>query len=61
MVTDKLLEMSVNDFVKETLLYPLYTASEIAFPESHKILSLRLLALTNQDLPANLVRSAYVP
>jgi hypothetical protein len=60
MVTDKLLEMSVNDFVKETLLYPLYTASEIAFPESHKILSLRLLALTNQDLPANLVRSAYV-
>lgn len=60
MVTDKLLEMSVNDFVKETLLYPLYTASEIAFPESNKILSLRLLTLTNQDLPANLVRSAYV-
>lgn len=59
MVTDKLLEMSVNDFIKETLLYPLYTASEIAFPESNKILSLRLLVLTNQDLPANLVRSAY--
>ena len=58
-LTDKLLELSVNDFVKETLLYPLYSKPEMAFPESNKILSLRLLALTNQELPPNLVVSAY--
>lgn len=57
-VTDQLLTLT-TDRTRETLLYPLYAISDIAIPNQHKMISLRLLALTNQDLPTRLVDEAY--
>lgn len=57
-LTDALLNLADTP-EKEALLYPLYTASEIAFPEGHKVSNLRFLSLTNQELPINLVQSAF--
>lgn len=57
-VTDQLLTLT-TDRTRETLLYPLYAISDIAIPNQHKMISLRLLALTNQDLPIRLVDEAY--
>ncbi len=56
-VTTQLLALA-TDKTREALLYPLYTSSDIAIPNEHKILSLSLLALTNQDLPRELVRQS---
>jgi hypothetical protein len=44
---------------KRNLLLPVYTASEIAFPEEDKLLSLQLLTEANQPLPPSLVRAAF--
>lgn len=57
-VTDQLLTLA-TDKTREALLYPLYTSSDMAIPNGHKPLSLKLLALTNQDLPRGLVKEAY--
>lgn len=58
-LTASLLDMA-DTSTKKSLLLPLYTAPEIAFPENKKKLSLSLLAKANQPLPANLVRSAFM-
>lgn len=57
-ITDQLLALT-TDTTREALLYPLYSVSEGAVPAGHKMLNLRLLALTNQELPLNLVKEAY--
>lgn len=58
LVTDDLLSLTTNP-IQEILLYPLYTAPETSIPNKHQRLSLRILALTNQDLPFPLVSAAY--
>ena len=57
-VTDQLLTLT-TDRTREALLYPLYATSDMAIPNQHKMISLRLLALTNQDLPTRLVDETY--
>lgn len=57
LLTASLLELADTE-IKQDLLLPLYEAQEVAFPETDKTLSLKLLAKANQDFPTSLVRTA---
>lgn len=57
-LTGELLGLADTD-TKKYLLIPLYTAPEVSFPEDRKALTLTILGLSNQEIPANIVRSAY--
>lgn len=57
-VSDQLLALT-TDKTREALIMPLYAVPEMAIPNDHKLLSLRLMALTQQDLAVGLVQQAY--
>lgn len=57
-LTNHILELA-TDSVTQSLLIPLYAAPEIAFPDILIPRTLGILALTNQELPLNLIRAAY--